>query len=166
MNEVDLLADDAIATYERIAIEDTQLNRRNYVRALFAFYDGALSDLREQTAQLMITFFELKGEWKIHELSPLMDDRGRLANNGKLTIEPNRLPFKELVAYTFKKYAELTKSELDVLSDNGWNEFKKSIKIRHRITHPKFHSDVDISDEELDSLEAGRIWWDSTIHRL
>jgi len=33
------------------------------------------------------------------------------------------------------------------------------LKIRHRITHPKATSDVDVSDDELQTVEQAHFWF-------
>lgn len=117
------------------------------MRSLYAFYEVALSDLREVTAKLIIDSFDLSGEWKLHEVFPLLDEAARLGKNGKLDLEPNRIPFLSLVAFTLKTFAKQVSLEKEVLSDNRWEAFCQSTHIRHRITHPKFHTEIEITDD-------------------
>jgi hypothetical protein len=145
---------------------DSQLARRKYLRSLTAFYEGVISGLRETTASLLIDDFEAKGKWRIYELYPLMDDAVRLLENGELKPALNRFSFQSLVAYVLKTYAKLVDLESDVLSDNHWESFCKTIKIRNRITHPKNDVDIDITDDELKSIDAGLDWWNKTLHEL
>ena len=48
-------------------------------------------------------------------------------------------------------------SELDV-SGSEWQSFRRAIKIRDRITHPKSVSDLNISDEDYNDVSAGFGW--------
>jgi len=146
--------------------EDSQLARRNYLRSLVALYELTLSNLRERTAKLIVDSFELDGQWDLHEITPLLDDVATLSDNGKLRLNPNRLPFLSLVAYTLKTYAKLIGYPENVLSDNRWQAFRQTITIRHRITHPKHHSDIDITDDELQLIDEGRNWWNDTLNKL
>lgn len=137
----------------------SQLARRNYLRSLCAFYEVSLSDLREVAAKLLVDDFDLSGEWKLYEIFPLLDESARLDNNGKLDLQPNRIPFLSLVAYTLKTFAKQVGFEKEVLSDSRWGAFCQSIQIRHRITHPKLQTEVEITDDELKTIDIGLEWW-------
>jgi hypothetical protein len=152
------LYDDVQQNKNTLVNNDSQLARRNYIRSLFAFYEITLSNLRETTTKLLTDEFDLSGEWKLHEIFPLLDETARISNNGKLYLEPNRSPFLELVAYTLKTYAMQVGHNKEVLSDNRWKAFCQSTQIRHRITHPKFHSEIEITDDELKTIDSGLEW--------
>ena len=156
---IEWLYNDVQQNRKALSSNDSQLARRNYLRSLFAFYEVSLSNLREVAAQLLVDDFEFSGEWKIHELIPLLDESARLSKNGKLDLEPNRIPFLSLVAYTLKTFAKQVGLEKEVLSDNKWEAFCQSTQIRHRITHPKFHTEIEITDDELKTIESGLEWW-------
>lgn len=142
-----------------LSSNDSQLARRNYLRSLYSFYEVYLSDLREVVAKLLVDDFDLSGEWKLHEVFPLLDESARLGKNGKLDLEPNRIPFLSLVAYTLKAFAKQVGFEKEVLSDSRWEAFCQSTQIRHRITHPKFHTEIEITDDELKTIDSGLEWW-------
>jgi len=167
MNDnLEWLHDDVDKNRELLDKEDSQLARRNYLRSLVSLYEFTLSSLRERTAKLIVDEFEVEGEWKFHELSPLMDEMATLSGNGKLNLIPNRLPFLSLLAYTLKTYAKLIEYSEEVLSDNRWQAFRQTINIRHRITHPKFNSEIDINDEEVQVIDEGREWWNYILVEL
>ena len=134
---------------------DSQLARRNYLHSLYAFYEISLSHLREIVIKIIVDEFDLSGEWKLHEVYPLLDESARLSKNGKLDLEPNRIPYLSLVAYTLKTLAKQIGFEKEVLSDSRWEAFCQSTQIRHRITHPKFYTEVEITDDEFKLSIAG-----------
>ncbi len=109
--------------------------------------------------KLIVDEFEISGEWRLNEVYPLLDETVSLRSNGKMNYQPNKVPFQSLVAYTLKTYAGKIGYSEDVLADNRYQYFCQSIKIRHKITHPKFHSDIEISNEELQLIDEGREWW-------
>jgi hypothetical protein len=160
------LYDDVQQNRKVLVSGDSQLARRNYLRSLFALYEITLSNLRETTTKLLIDKFDLSGEWKLHEIYPLLDETTRLGKNGKLDLEPNRVPFLALVAYTLKTYANQVELDKEVLSDNRWEAFCQSTYIRHRITHPKFHTEIEITDDELKTIDSGLEWWNDTCDEL
>lgn len=160
------LHDDVQQNREFLEKEDSQLARRNYLRSLVSLYELTLSNLRERTGKLVVDSFELAGQWNLYEMTPLLDEIANLTENGKLRLSPNRLPFLSLVAYTLKTYAKLIDYPENLLSDNRWQSFRQTTTIRHRITHPKYHSDINITDDELQLIDEGRFWWNDTLSKL
>ncbi|RPH73926.1 hypothetical protein EHM76_04600 [bacterium] len=163
---VQWLYDDVQQNRKIVANKDSQLARRNYLRSLYAFYEIALSEIREVAARLLAYDFDKNGEWELHKIFPLLDESARLNRNGKLDLEPNRMPFLPLVAYVLKTYAEEVGLEKDVLSDSRWKAFCDSTQIRHRITHPKFHTEIEITDDELQTIDSGLEWWNDICDEL
>jgi hypothetical protein len=156
---IESLYNDVQQNRKALSSNDSQLARRNYLHSLYAFYETSLSNLREVAAKLLVDDFDLSGEWKLHEVFPLLDESARLSKNGKLDLEPNRISFLSLVAYTLKTFAKQVGFEEEVLSDNRWEAFCQSTQIRHRITHPKFHTEIEITDDELKTIDRGLEWW-------
>jgi hypothetical protein len=163
---INWLYDDVQQNRKIIDENDSQLARRNYLRSLFALYELLLVNLRETTAKLLVDEFSLRGEWNFHELYPLMDETARLSENGQLKLEYSRLPFLSLLIYTLRIYAKHVGYSNDFLTDYRWNSFRDSVKIRHRITHPKFLDDIDIGNDELTTIATGLAWWNDTLRKL
>ena len=163
---VDWLYSDVQLNRKTIETNDSQLARRNYLRSLFAYYELMLSYMRETTAKLLVDEFDLAGEWKIHEIYPLMDETARLTEQGQLKLDKNRLPFLPVVAYTLRSYARQVGFRKEMFSDNGWNAFRESIKIRNRITPPKIQSEIEIADEELLIIDKSWSWWNDIMKQL
>lgn len=149
-----------------IETNDSQLARRNYLRSLSAFYELILTNLRETTAKLLVDEFDLCGAWNIHEIYPLMDETARLSEHGQIRFDINRLPFIPLVKYTLETYAKQIGFSKEIFADEGWSAFQKSQKIRDRITHPKKQKEIEITDEELLTIEKGWLWWNDVLKQL
>lgn len=160
------LIEDVDSNLLRLKSEDSQLNRRNYLRSLFTLYEALLSSLREHVGQLIVKKWDFEGEQKIHELVPLLDQKSNINDTGKLLLQTNKNPFQNLIAYSLKMWAKLIGYNLNILSDNKWNSFKKTINIRHRITHPKFEKDIKISDKDLKYIKESEIWFKETLKKL
>lgn len=166
LDNVNWLYDDVQQNRKVLETDNSQLARRNYLRSLFAFYEQILSNLRETTIKLLVDEFELNGLWKFHEIYPLMDEVARLSETGQLRLDVNRLPFLPLVAYTIKTYSKKIGINKEVLSDNRWKAFCDSVKIRHRITHPKFDCEIEITVDELKTIDEGWAWWNDTLKQI
>ena len=158
VDNIDWLYDDVQQNRLILQTNDSQLARRNYLRSQSAFYESILSNLRETVVKIIVDEFDLSGEWKFYEIYPLLDETARLTEKGQLKREVNRLPFLSLVAYTLKTYAKQVGYDKEILSDNRWNAFCESTKIRHRITHPKLYVEISITDDELKMIDDGWDW--------
>ena len=43
--------------------------------------------------------------------------------------------------------------------DGGWDAFKKARTIRNALTHPRREGDVEVTDEELDTVKLAEQWF-------
>ena len=71
----------------------------------------------------------------------------------------------------FPRSLKETNTEIDLnfeldFSESGWREYKKGIKIRNRIVHPRRILDLSISDEEVDNVLTAYRWFNSNITKL
>jgi len=96
----------------------------------------------------------------------LLDQKANINHTGKLILDTNKNSFQNLIAYSLKMWAKLIGYNMNILSDNKWNSFKKTINIRHRITHPKFEKDIKISDKDLKYIKESEIWFKETLNKL
>jgi hypothetical protein len=162
---VDVLIQDANTNYERMQADSDDLNRRNYVRSLFALYEAVLANLRESIVDRIVLKSSIKGTFDLHEIYPLLDETASISESGRVSKRPNQSPFKNLVKYVVKLACKEYQIE-DNVFDNGWNDFQSSIQIRHKITHPKYENDISINDDELKVIEKGREWWEATLKKI
>jgi hypothetical protein len=67
-----------------------------------------------------------------------------------------------MLLFTYKTYCELY-DKLNIykifLSDNRFNDFKESIKMRNRITHPKSGKDVFITGNDIQMVISAGDWY-------
>lgn len=145
----------------------------NYQGEIFyghcAYYEYVLENLQSHVAELLYDQFRHKEE-KIQpkdllKIFPLLDSTIRINERGTYQIEPNKLPFISLVAYTFKTFSELANVK-DPLADQRWKDFCQAIKIRNRITHPKQSEEINISDLELQQIFRSREWWLENVNTI
>ena len=164
--ELSSLIEDVEQNELLIAEDDSQFHRRNYVRSLFSLFEASLSNLREDVGILLNNQMIDKGELNIYELLPVLDDDVQLVGNGKINLVPNKYPFKALVGYIFKKYAELIDIEENLLGNHKWESFQEAIRVRNRITHPTEGKDSIITDEEINTMYEAKNWWNESVRKL
>jgi hypothetical protein len=151
---------------ELLNSDSSQFHRRNYLRSLFSLFEASLSNLREDVATRLNYKMFSQEQFSINEFIPLLDEDVQLQGNGEINLVPNKYPFKNLVAYVFKKYAELISENYNPLSNHKWNSFKSAIKIRNRVTHPTDHDDANISDNELNLIFEAEEWWKECVNKI
>ncbi len=154
---------DARENFELLKTSDSELNRRNYVRSLFALYEITLSNLRETIAKRLIEQSEFRGKLDIHKLNSLMDESATINSSGKITKRYNQIPLGNMVKFVLKTYCDEMGLCKNLFSE-GFSDFKKSIEIRNRITHPKYDQDFRVTKEDLYVIEKGRKWWNSSLY--
>ncbi len=66
----------------------------------------------------------------------------------------------ELVKFTLIMLAKAVgEPSIDFNSESRWNKLISAIAVRNRITHPKFESGLEISNEEIEDLQAVFLWY-------
>lgn len=129
-----------------------QYERRIYARALFAYIEGTIYLLKRVLLKLQ----------KIHpqivlftdaERSLLLECSYEIDAHGRPQERPLRLKTLSNIVFTLNLYDRVHSGSRGVdKGRTGWEAFKKALQVRHRITHPKRASDVDITDDDLVSL--------------
>jgi len=163
--------------YERARISiqytDDQFTRRAAIRVFFSTVEGenyfrnhwALTIFNEQSKKLSTVFLhpdERKDfvKFKEPEIAILKGEEYFLNSNGKAKKQKLRLRFIENFLFSMAMMAKAIRSnfELDV-GGNGWDSFRKAVKIRDRITHPKNKEDFNVTDEDIEIFNQAVMWY-------
>ena len=153
------LFNDLIEAEELLDQSDTAFARRIYVRCSIAFIEGHLYWLKENVRQWLLSHAAQPEDVDVDRLVLLQDTFPHPGHTGKLESEPARLPFLRYCAYVLRSAAECVGADGDALfSDNGWKCMRHALGIRHRITHPKEPSDLEISDSEMKTIGEAHRW--------
>lgn len=149
-----------VSDCEESLAEDKQYLRRSYVRSLFAMIEGTIHCVKE------LEFGELYTRKKacIPTLVALkeemfdIDEKGKIKKNTKFVMSANNLRF---MVNTFER---LYGKDLDLgIGTLRWTSFKRAIKIRNRITHPKEPGDLNISGKELAIAKNVNEWFNGIV---
>lgn len=156
---VDPLYKDMIECETLLDSTGSQFARRCYFRSAFALMEGYIFWIRNMALQTLVNRIGHHDEIPMHKIVLLMDEVARPDATGVISKDSARIPFTNDTAFVLRTYSEaLGVDPTTLFSDNGWSELKKSLKARHRITHPKDPRDLDISDDEMWSLRLGITW--------
>lgn len=149
-----LLIGDVIAASQRREKDDSQANRRDLVRAIFAAIEGLIWLTREHILQSDDTLEEMSplARMALREASYQVDSKGQLTEQTRYIALTAMV---RLVVEQTKSFAP--DLEIDY-SGSGWSYFKNAIAIRNRATHPKSTTDLRITDFDLKTMNDGFAW--------
>jgi len=154
----DILRQDLLDCENLISVDKkTDSGARSFVRAVFALIEGSVFNLKQIALALSK---HGKGGFSqaelvmLEELSYDLDDKGATKSQVKFIPLPKNIKF----AFTSAARAFRVAYELQV-DDAGWDNFKKALLIRNRITHPKTIEDLQLSDKEVQTAADAASWY-------
>jgi len=125
---------------------------RIYVRTFFALVEGTTYGLK----QIAIQANDLQLCLTDAEISLLKEITYELNENGEVKLRSRYFETLSNIRFIFKVIKKVFKMEFEVnFIDNGWKNFRDSLKIRHQITHPK--NDCDLLISELDDGKGKKV---------
>ena len=148
------LGKDVVEAACKVEKHPTDFNKRVYVRAVFAAIEGDVFGMKRVTLEHSNKVGYTLSSIELGKLS-----ESKTESNGK-TIKPKFLPFGDNIKFTFEVFI---KSHGFTFQPNyqhqDWNCLLKSVEIRHRLMHPKKHSDLIVSQIEMDMILDGSRWY-------
>jgi hypothetical protein len=153
----DALTSDYDKCVDHLEAEDTQFWRRTICRTTFSMFEAMNGLLREKAVEALCSAD--KKSRNITRIALLSGKEWRILKDGKLEHQPLRRPFLNYTAFILRAFAEESNSEPTFFADSGWNDFQKAVEVRHRLTHPKKNTDMNVSDAELTSLHEAVRWY-------
>lgn len=147
-----VLGQDFIDVTNKLFQDASNFWLRIYIRAFFALVEGATYSLK----QIAIQANDLQPCLTDAELSLLKEITCELNENGEVKLRSRYLEILSNIRFTFKAIKKVFKMEFEInFIDNGWQNFRDSLKIRHQITHPKNAHDLLVS--ELDNGQGKKV---------
>jgi len=153
----DALSSDYDKCVDHLESEDSQFWRRTLCRTMFSMFEAMNGLLREKAIEAACSAD--KKSRSITRIELLLGNEYRILKDGRLEKQPLRRPFLNYTAFILRALAEESNTEPTFFSDSGWSEFQKAVNVRHRRTHPKKNTDMNISDAELTSLHEAVRWY-------
>ena len=136
--------------------DNSQFSKRALVRAFFAQVEGLSYQLRQTALASLVG----TGHISDAEMQLLREVRYFLDDKGQSRKSTAHLAFPESLLFSMKVYAKnhgATFAPDRTLS--GWAAFKRATAVRHRVTHPKSATALQIADADLRDLEEASSWW-------
>lgn len=149
------LVDDVIAAREALSGSNTQVNRRNLVRATLAAVEGLVWLTRQDVRETARTMDELT---PLADLA-LQEQSYQITSSGEIIEDIKLVPITTSIRLVVRQAQRLS-PELNVdFGDAGWQNLCQAIEVRNRITHPKSLTNLIIADSDLACVAAGFEWF-------
>jgi len=157
-----VMVNDCSCAAKQWAENDCGYTRRSYVRAVFAFIEGNTHRMK----QLCIQFHESERCVALskEELEKAAEVKFDEQGNKKII----KIPTLDNVKLSFSLFSKVFGriNSLDC-SGSGWGELEKALEIRHRLTHPKSISYLELKSSDMETIEkAVEFYRDTTIAQI
>jgi hypothetical protein len=157
------LLEDANVAETLLDTDDSQFNRRAYVRSVFAMIEGTVWILK----QLVLEAPAAPGLTKtlsVGEYALLADRSFDLSSGGEVRQQTKYLKLSENLRFTFRTAGKYFRVSFDLqIGKAPWNSFLMAQAIRNRITHPKARADYTITDDELQRVRDTCSWFNTLL---
>ncbi|EHH2479586.1 hypothetical protein C9I98_17935 [Photobacterium sanctipauli] len=132
---------------------------RSYVRTVFSALEGVLFALRQEIIQADNFGTEFMPKERAFILEKKYNQRTNTVT--KHTFRPS---IRESICTNTGYYAR-SKGLKDFRfpETSGWDDMKKAITIRNRITHPKSIEQITITNEELEVILRAKKWFTTEV---
>lgn len=134
-----------------LAVWPTPFSFRIYAHATFALFEGSARGLKQASLALdgfntdlgNLSFFTQK------QMSELNRDNLAIADNMKLGL---------------KCFAKAMGQEEKIdLAGSDWENFRKAVKLRNQLIHPKSAESLDVSQDQMDAFIQTVQWFQGTV---
>lgn len=146
-----LLVEDCMAGAQYWADTGSEYAKRSYVRAAFSFIEGHNHRMKK------ICLLAHKNNKVAFEQSEV----DFLNESGKYT----KISVEENIKKTFKLFSKAFGITYSLnTGSESWSNFKSSLKVRHRLMHPKSPFEFTVTDLEMLNIEKAILFYrESTI---
>ena len=161
------LFEDMCACEDLFSSQNSQFARRTFVRSVFAFHEAHFYTFKNTAIEWLIKDSWQNRKIEVSKLALLKDVEYRPDKTGVLKESASRLPFLNQIALVLRTLAESAGVDpTTIFSDNGWSSMQTALSVRHRITHPKVPTELEINDEEMDAARDSVRWAFASTQRV
>ncbi len=156
-----LLLNDFVVCINAVTDDDEKdylidYNKRAFVRTLFSALEGIGFQFKRAAlcfAEYNPSTFSLAEIVLLKEQTYKLNDKGEtICSISKLQTLPNFLFSLRMITKSLGDRFEYSKNSQEI------KNFNIALKIRHRLTHPKFEGDLKILEDEMESVVQTGVW--------
>jgi len=146
--------------------EPAEVNRlrRNFVRAVFAYFEGSISWMESASASLAQQLHAVgRPILSALELCALRGE-APVIRKGAVEGRPVTLGLGERLWLATSAWARVLEVQWTFPKNHpGWARFQKVVGLRNGLAHPRTAQDLVIHDEQLHELEEAKEWFHETL---
>lgn len=148
------LNDDVENLEAQLKTLDSQATRRAYVRSVLAHLEGVVFGLKQQALTRAVETLPDAERALLAEEAYDIDSKGNVVSKASfIRLEAN-------IRFAFSAFGRSQGAVYTMpVGEHEWASVLKSIHVRNRITHPKHHNDLTISDDELKAVRLAFEWF-------
>jgi hypothetical protein len=159
------LVDDVIAATELRAKRNDDFTRRLYVRTVFAAVEGIIQVMKKRA--LLSHEASDKPLLTPEEITLIREEDLKIDNTGSVKITKKKISLLPNFEFAFKINAKAASKVASFdKSGDGWQSFKKAIKVRHRLMHPNSLADLQISKQDMADVEKAMVFFREVTGKL
>lgn len=157
------LLKDSIEVGKFLDSGDSQCARRMSIRSLFTYFEGSVWIIKQ--ACVKATCEVCRKVKNPGREGLLLDESYEVDANGTIKIRPRFTPIASNLRFAFTTFEELAGCKIDLMiGTHHWQNFKTTIEVHNRITHPRQEEDLFITDEELEKSEDAGNRFNGILH--
>lgn len=160
------LKSDADIIREKVSPTMTGFWDRTYVRTVFAMFEGVAFATRQYIlAQSAAGQYEVT----IQESDLLSEQTFVLDGKGNIKVKENFLQFLPGFRLTMKVFGRslgMADYVESAFGHHGFESFQDAVKVRNKVTHPKFAIEMMLTHQDIDAVKMAESWFNSLLAEL
>ncbi|WNM58032.1 hypothetical protein [Candidatus Nitrospira allomarina] len=134
----------------------TPYNLRTAVRAAFAYMDGLIFITK---TLVLVGAAQSDHAFSNAELALLREETYSLNSKGESYAQTKFLRLEDNFRFTLSMILKSANKPFNLdLNDGNWEKFKRSLQLRHRLTHPRQPIDLQVVSSEFEDLKTTLDW--------
>jgi hypothetical protein len=145
-------------------LADHDFDARQLIRSAFAYIEGAMFVLKIEAS---FNADEKSVELNLPQQHFIFEKDFDLNDKGEVVERTAKISLTKNIKFAFSVFAKANEvaNTLDAGSE-WWSKLKSSIKVRDRLTHPRFPSDLDVTPQELIATIKAKAGFDEALHEI
>jgi len=160
------LKSDADISREQLSSTMSGFWDRTYVRTVFAMFEGVAFATRQYIlSQAAAGMYEIT----VQELDLLSEQTFVLDGKGNIKEKENFLQFLpgfRLTMKVFGRCLHMTAYVESAFGHNTFESFKDGVKIRNKVTHPKYANEMVLTHGDIETVKNAELWFNSLLAGL
>jgi hypothetical protein len=140
---------------------DYEYHARQLIRAILAYIEGVTFSVKISAVDKCL---RLGIEVSDHERFAAVEIDADVNDKGEVVERSAKIRFANNVRFAFRLLERAHGGTIKFdPSAEWWNDLRKTVKVRHRLMHPRYPADIDISSEEIISALRAKVGFVETL---